>query len=87
MSEANRKEPACTNAKYPFYGERDSKVPRAPPCSATLRGASLLPEEGSKSLEFPYMGACALPKANKFPLAEICEQLQKEIDYEKDRLY
>ena len=46
VSEANRKEPTCTNKKHSFYGEYDAKLPLAPPCSAALRGASLLPEEG-----------------------------------------
>lgn len=38
-----------------------SKIPQVPPCAATWRGASLLPEEGSKLLEFPSMEASPHP--------------------------
>ena len=79
-SKTSRKESACTNEKHSFYSERDSKVTWAPPCSATLRGASLLPEEGSKLLKFLSVeasptrmqgmicrgGACSSRKTNDY---------------------
>ena len=42
-------------------------MPRAPPYSATLRGASLLPEEGSKLLKFPSMEASPRPTKSNSP--------------------